>query len=163
MKKYRENLKVETHEKEMDNSPEDVLSLVNETTGESTPVNIKKHGVMVGKEAFYLTYAHLINALKQDMSLSEIKTFAYLLEHYGAGTLFSINKGIKENICKETGLKNVNTVGNVLLALQKKEVPVLYKKDRGTYILNPRYAFKGSSKNRDKELAAIIQLGCKNC
>lgn len=96
-------------------------------------------------------------------TLAEIKVFAYLLENYGTGVFISINKTIKEEICEATGLSNINTIGNVLTNLQTKKMPMLFKKGRGTFILNPRYAFKGSSKTRDKELMAIIKLGCTNC
>ena len=141
----------------------DNTALVDLNTGEEVSPNVKVHKYMAGKEEFYLTYTYLINALMKDMTIAEVKVFSYLLEHYGAGTMFSITKTIKLAICKNTGLSNINTVSNVIGTLQTKNIPMLFKKGRGTYIINPRYAFKGSSKNRDKELQAIIELGCTNC
>ena len=141
----------------------DGFDLINFETGEVGEANVKQHEYMAGKESFYLTYTFLINALQKDMTIAEIKVFAYLLEHYGAGVSISINKTIKEEMCEKTGLSSINTISNVLSTLQTKEIPMLFKKGRGTFILNPRYAFKGSSKTRDKELMAIIKLGCKNC
>jgi hypothetical protein len=142
--------------------PKDSI-MVNLDTGEQVLPEIKVEERIVGKDEFYLTYTFLINALQQDMTIAEVKVFAYLLENYGSGIFISINKTIKEQICKKTGLNNTNTVSNVIYSLQKKKIPMLVKQGRGTFILNPRYAFQGSSKNRDKELKAIINLGCKNC
>lgn len=141
----------------------DNTTIIDNETGEVLDPEIKRHKIMVGKDQFYLTYTYLLNALSKDLSLVEMKVYAYLLEHNNAGAEIGITKKMKESICAATNISHINSISNALKSLQEKELPFLFKSGRGTYILNPRYAYQGSTKNRDKHLKAIIDLGCINC
>ena len=56
---------------------------------------------------------------------------------------------------------SLSAVANGLTEL--KEAGLVYSQNKGMYQINPRYAFKGSTSNRDAALKAIIELGCKDC
>lgn len=120
---------------------------------------VKKHKYITGKETFFLAYSSLINALSQSKDL-KIKVYAYLLQSYNFGVNFQLGKPIKKEIANLYDVSE-SAVSNVLTQLKKEHF--LYSPNRGLYRLNPRYAFKGSSKNRNKELNVIIELGCKDC
>lgn len=159
--------KLKTYHTELTSSKgslENVI-LVDTETGEELDPVIKKHTFMVGKDEFYLVYTHLINALSQELNLSEIKVYSHLLSIAKGPQSIAINKGIKQEICDTTGLKNIRTVDNALKSLQETEIPFLFKTGRALFKLNPRFAYKGydGSKGRDKNLKAIIELGCTNC
>lgn len=83
---------------------------------------------------------------------ADIELLAYLLKNYSDGRVFSITKSMKEELCKVTG-KSVTTYNNCTKVLVDNGF--ILKQGTRAYIINPAYAFKGSSKNRNK---AIIEL-----
>jgi predicted transcriptional regulator len=93
------------------------------------------------------------------MEQSEIRVFSFLLQ-YANGTKFSVNKPIRLEISKQTEL-NERTVYNTIKKLEDKKL--IFKHDTGAFQVNPRYAFKGSSLERNNQLKLIIELGCKEC
>lgn len=133
---------------------------VDEETGEVVEeLNLVKHKYLVSKDKFFLAYSYLIDVLKDCKDL-KIKTYAYLLENYKAGTPFQVGLPIKRVMAERFNC-SVASISNTLTVL--KEEKLVYSPSRGLYMLNPRYAFKGSSKERDKQLKVIIELGCKDC
>jgi|ERR1051325_11231857 hypothetical protein len=143
---------------------------VDPETGEELGSNTKIHKEVYGKEEFYLVYASLLAVFKK-MNGSEINVYAFLLEHYQAGSLIHNNARLKERITKETGVKP-RTIDNVFSSLSSVEKndqgiitkhPLLARIGKGDYELNPRYAFQGKSVDRNKALEAIIQVKCKDC
>ena len=92
--------------------------------------------------------------LENQLSKSDIELFAYLVSHYSDGTLFTINKVLKNEIVKQTGkaLSSYNNSTSILLKLN-----LIYKAQPNTqtYKINPKYAFKGSSSERKKLLIEI--------
>lgn len=127
--------------------------ILNETS------EIKKHKYLAGRETFYLMYSSLINALKSSKDL-KIKVYAYLLENYNFGTEFQLGKPIKKRIAASYDVSE-SAISNVLTELKKDAF--LFSPERGLYRLNSRYAFRGSSKDRNKDLKVLIELGCKDC
>lgn len=67
---------------------------------------------------------------------------------------------LKEEIGNKIGLKP-GTVGNALTGLTSKKL--LYSTSKGLYKLNPRYAFKGNTKERNAMLKAILEMECPDC
>lgn len=116
------------------------------------------------RKDFFLVYASFIGIMIKGLSLAEIKVFAYLLSTYNSGTSIALIKSIKQEIMDNTGLKSLGTISNTISSLTKtKPHPLLHKVANSTYKLNPRYAYKGSVRDRDNELKAIFELGCKDC
>jgi hypothetical protein len=134
-------------------------------TGEvvDSDLNVKKFKYVTGKDQFFLVYAELLSVMIKQMSLPEVKILAWLLKNYNSGTPIGITRRLREIIAEETGLSH-GTVANVLSSLCRKGDPVvLYRDSRGLYYINPRYAFKGSSSERNKAIVTIFELGCKDC
>ena len=133
--------------------------------GELLDETIKSHSYIANsKEEFFLIYSTLIGVF-QKISSAEVRVYAFLLQHYPSGGKIVINHIIRNDMVKATGLSE-GTINNTLMSLttsEKTTYPLLYKLGRGTYQLNPRFAFKGSSKTRNNSLKSIIELGCKHC
>lgn len=143
----------------------EVTNIIDHSTGELLDVKIKKHSYIANsKEEFLLTYTTLIGVF-QKLSTAEIRVYAYLLMCYPGDCKIVINDIIKQDISIKTEL-STGSIANTLkklISTDQKTYPLLYRLGRGTYQLNPRYAFKGSHLNRNKSLKTIIELGCKNC
>lgn len=137
----------------------EVNSIIDRDTGEVFEQTIKKHSYIANsKEDFLLLYSSILGIF-QKMEQSEIRVFSFLLQ-YANGTKFSVNKPIRLEISKQTEL-NERTVYNTIKRLEDKNL--IFKHDTGAYQVNPRYAFKGSSLERNNQLKLMIELGCKEC
>lgn len=135
-------------------------TFVDPETGEVVEkTNVVKHTYMTGKDEFFLAYSYLIDMLKSCKDL-KVKVYAYLLENYKTGVMFQLGNPIK-NIMAERFDCSASSISNTLTIL--KEEKLIYSPSRGLYMLNPRFAFKGSSTQRDKQLKVIFELGCKDC
>lgn len=121
--------------------------------------DIKTVSYIAGRDDFYLMYSYFIDVLMSSKDM-KLKVYAYLLEKYNAGTEFQLGNPIKKIIADKLDT-SVSAVSNTITQLKKDNL--LYSPDRGLYMLNPRYAFKGSSKERNKQLKVIIELGCRDC
>lgn len=119
----------------------------------------KKHTYIAGKDDFYLMYSYFIHVMYASKD-AKIRLYAYLLEQYGSGVKFQIGLPLKREISKKIGVKE-GTISNLLVSL--KEDNLLFSPDRSLYMLNPRYIFKGSSKERNNKLKILIELGCDDC
>lgn len=134
--------------------------VVNVDTGEVIETNVKKHSYIANsKEEFFLLY---VNALPIFIGLSHpAKTiYAYLLKDYTSKTLFEIGSGLRGVMKEQLGIAS-STIANALTELVEHNL--LYSPKRSMYQINPRYAFKGSTSDRNEALKAIIELGCKDC
>ena len=137
----------------------ELSTIIDKDTGLVIEQTIKKHSYIANsKEDFLLLYSSILGIF-QRMEQSEIRVFSYLLQ-YANGTKFSVNKPIRLEISKQTDL-NERTVYNTIKKLEDKNL--IFKYDTGAYQVNPRYAFKGSSLERNNQLKLIIELGCKDC
>lgn len=103
-------------------------------------------------DEFMMIYPDLLPIIMK-MEQSEIRVYGYLLR-YANGVSFSISKSLREQMGKEIDL-NERTIYNTLIVLRDKKL--LFFKD-GLYQLNPRYAFRGSSADRNNALKAIIEI-----
>lgn len=128
-------------------------TIIDGETGEVLNNCIKKIKVVTDTDDFALIYVGFWNALIGNTLIkADIELLAYILKNFSDGRLFSITKVMKEEICKETG-KNITTYNNCTRVLVHNNF--IIKKGTRTYVVNPEYAFKGSSKNRNK---AVIEL-----
>jgi hypothetical protein len=137
----------------------EVVNTMDSESGELLDSEIRKHTYLANtKETFFLGYSSLIGAF-MEMSQAEIRIFGYCMR-YAKGVKFDISKKIRLDIHLSTGL-NERTVLNTLPNLLEKKL--LYKHSDGLYQLNPRYAFEGSSLDRNNHLKILIELGCIDC
>jgi hypothetical protein len=133
--------------------------IVDKETGEILDEQIKRHTYIAeSKEQFYIGYIGMLPIIR-DLSGQATKVYAYLLQFEQPGKPIGIIGGIKDEIRKAIGSASA---GNQVIDRCLKELVeanLLIKGDsRGVYYLNPRYAFKGSTKERDKSLKAMIEL-----
>lgn len=126
---------------------------------------IKHTYIANSKEDFFIVYATLLGVFRK-LGVAEIRIYSYLLEKYPFDTIIVINDYLRKDISKVTGVAT-GTINNCLKTLSSFdddiEHPLIAKIARGAYKLNPRYAFKGSTNNRNKSLKAIIELECPKC
>jgi predicted transcriptional regulator len=137
----------------------EVQTTVDSDSGEILDINIKKHTFLANtKEDFLLLYSSMLSVFN-DMEQSEIRVLGFLLQ-YADGTIFSIGKPLRLEIAKVTTLSE-RTIYNTVKTLVIKQL--IYKHSSGAYQVNPRYAFKGSTHERNNQLKILIELGCKDC
>lgn len=146
---------------EKDVVPENAI-VVDPGTGEEVPVEKIKVHRLVGKEEFYLVFGALVHSLQSEMHINEVKVFAFLVEKYNNAE-FSMSMPLKKEICRRTGIKHPHSVNNALKKLSEKPVPMVVELEPRYYRINPRFVFRGPSSERDRQLQAIIELGCENC
>lgn len=129
--------------------------------GEVLDRNIKQHRYLAEtKEQFFIGYVSMLALFYEELSGPEIKVYAYLLAHYNFDSTIAIVKGIKEEMVKKIG-GSTRTIDNALVTLTAKKL--LYTTTRAIYKLNPRYAFKGSTGERNKLLKVILEMECPTC
>lgn len=130
-------------------------------TGEEIAYNRNDIKIVTNSDDFALIYASFWNTLIENpLSKSDVELLGYLIENYAEGTVFTINKGIKEELAKRTGKSPTSYVNSTQHLLAYK---FMFKVgDSKSYKLNPRYAFKGSTHNRNKAVIEMTNF-CKDC
>ena len=137
-----------------------VTEVYNEDTGALISSNTKRHKYLANsKEEFMLLYVSVL-PIFIGLSSPAKTVYAYLLANYDSETVFEIAGGSRSYISDKLKLGN-SSVANALTEL--KEAGLIHTHIRGMYQINPRYAFKGSTHDRNNALKAIIELGCKDC
>ena len=111
------------------------------------------------KEEFMILYVNVL-PIFIDLSNPAKSAYAYLLSNYDSETIFEIGGGTRSLMAKRIGM-SLSAIANGLTEL--KEANLIASHAKGMYQINPRYAFKGNTGNRNKALKAIIELGCKHC
>ena len=135
-------------------------TIIDGETGEILDVLSNKTTYLANsKEQFYLMYSSMVLIMKKSYDV-RIKLFASLLERYSQGQEFSMSKSLKYVIARETDCKS-RSLDSAFTYLIKNNIivkiaPMLYR-------VNPRHVFQGSSSDRNAELKAIMELGCKDC
>lgn len=137
----------------------EVETIIDSETGEVLDQNIKHHKYLANsKEEFMLIYSSILGIFNK-MEQSEIRVFSFLLQ-YADGTKFAVDKSIRIEIAGVTDLSE-RTVYNTIKVLESKHL--IFKLPSGAYQINPRYAFRGSSSERNQALQAMLELHCKTC
>ena len=136
-----------------------ITRTIDSGTGELLDEDIKEHKYLAETtDDFFLGYSSLLGIF-MGMNQAEIRIFGYCLR-YAKGVKFDISKRLRVSMSNEISL-NERTILNTLPDLLDKRV--LYKHSDGLYQVNPRHAFSGRTKERNKELKVIMELGCKDC
>ena len=135
-------------------------TVINED-GEILEENVKTHTYVTGdKEQFFLGYVSLLSMFYSELGLPEIKVYSYILQNYSTVDEFALIKHLKDKMVIKTGLK-IGTINNSLYRLVEKRL--LYTTSRSVYKINPRFAFKGSSEDRKKQIKLMLELECPDC
>jgi hypothetical protein len=129
-------------------------------TGEIVDVQESYNELYLDNEEFCLVYAGLWNVIdKHNLGKSDVSLLGYLINHYADGTIFCINKAVKESAAKLGGKHPTSYNNSTRRLLDKK---LIFEVGGRAYKLNPKYAFKGSTKDRRK---AIVEMHnyCPDC
>lgn len=122
---------------------------------------VKVHTYLAAtKEKFFIGYVSMLAMMYKEMTGPEIKVYAWLLEKYSSEASIGIVKGVKDVMGQDIGIK-LGTIDNALSGLTKKAM--IYTVSKATYKLNPRYAFQGPTKTRNKVLKAVLEMECPHC
>lgn len=117
------------------------------------------------KEQFCLCYASLLSIFSTGLTHPEIRVYAHLLLNHAFGAGIAMTGAMKADMAQQMikGGKpiTVGTISNTLTGLVSKGL--LFTPAKGLYKLNPRYAFKGSTKERNAMLKVILQMECPDC
>lgn len=136
----------------------EITRTIDGESGEILDENINKNYYLANsKEEFYLMYSSMVLILKESTDV-KMKFFAALLERYGKGQEFSMNKGLKKIIAQETGCKP-RSLDSAFTYLVKERI--IIKISAQLYKVNPRHIFQGSSNERNLHLKAILELSFK--
>jgi len=111
------------------------------------------------KEEFFIMYSSIIGQLER-LTLPQIRVYCFLLENYNIGSPIAITMGLKQYIATKYDI-SPGTISNNLTGLVENKL--MYKVSKGLYKLNPRYAFKGSTRDRNSMLKVILELECPDC
>lgn len=112
------------------------------------------------QEEFFLIYSSLIGIIEEGMSQAESSLYAHLLKNHNVGADIGISKQIRLSIGKKLGL-NERTVLNTLGMLVEKNL--IYTTAKGVYKINPRYAYRGSTAARNRDLKIMLEVECPHC
>jgi hypothetical protein len=140
----------------------EITNTVDSETGEILETNLKNHSYIANsKEDFMLVYTKLLSIFQDsEMTLPEIKVFSYLLQVWNFNQEYEIGRSTYELLGNKFKLKP-ESVRNAVYKLKDRNL--IFSKKYKLFMLNPRYAFKGSSMLRNESLKTIIELGCKDC
>ena len=130
---------------------------IDKETGEilQEDVEINSHKYIAKtKEEFFLTYVYLLDALRNELSMPEVKIYADLLKNYKSDVKFALNKALKQDMADNLNLK-LGTVNNSITNLVKKNL--IFRITEGVFMLNPKYAFRGSSNDRKKQIIMTLE------
>lgn len=137
----------------------EVNTVIDSQTGEVLDTEIKEHKYLANsKEEFFMGYSALIGVFMK-MNQAEIRIFGYCLR-FARGVRFDISKKVRLSMSKDIDI-NERTIHNTLPFLIEKGL--LFMHEDGLYQINPRYAYQGSTSERNAALKTVIELGCKDC
>lgn len=138
----------------------DTQTTIDESTGEIIDQEVIHHKVMTqDREEFYLIYASLIGLLGA-LSSPAVRVLSYVLLNYKPGSQFEIGGATRTIMAEKVKLSSSAIVKGLAELVEEN---VLYSPSRSMYIINPRFAFKGSTSDRSKGIRALIELGCTEC
>ena len=145
--------------RELKTKLKEISTVIDEGTGEVLSVETKTHKYLSGsQEEFFLLYSDIISIMKK-INQAEARIFFFLLEYSHRGKI-DVSRKLRFHMSDEIDLNQL-TISRVLPSLVTKGLLILHKD--GMYQINPRYVYKGSTKERDNSLKNVIEDGCKNC
>lgn len=134
-----------------------VTETIDKETGELLDVSVKKLSILVDDERFMLVYVSFWDVITQsNLSKSDLELFAHLVSQYAKGTLFTITSDIKKIVADKSN-KSLTSYNNSTRKLL--EANFILKEGKQSYIINPVYAYEGSSKNRKRLVLDLIVQG----
>lgn len=126
-------------------SEEDIISI-------ELPIVEKEEEIIVTRE--------LLDILEKGITQAEGSIYAYIIKNSDSRGQVNISKQIRLSMGKTLGL-NERTVLNTLGMLVEKNL--IYTTAKGVYKINPRYAYRGSTSARNRDLKIMLEVECPHC
>lgn len=139
---------------------ENIVFTVDEQGTVIDETTIKHKYLAATKEQFFIGYVSLLSVMAKELTGPEIKVYAWMLNKYSSGTTIGMVKGIKEEMATDIGIK-LGTIDNALSGLVSKFM--IYSTGKAMYKMNPRYAYKGPTADRNKALKYVLEMECPHC
>lgn len=153
-------MKIKTQKAHLKTSHTNTHTVVNED-GEVLQQEVQNIKYLASsQEEFFIIYASTIGIVERGMSEAETKLYAHMLKNYNVGAEIGISKQLRINLGKKLEL-NERTILNTLGMLVDKKL--IYTVSKGIYKINPRYAYKGSTINRNRDLRFVLEVECPDC
>lgn len=138
-----------------------VTNFVDVDSGEvlGTEVETKSEVIVLdNKEAFFMTYLSILGVVDQlDKVCQKVLMYCNMNSEYDENVIHLTKYNI-EKMEKNIGLK-YQTIKNCITKLKKKEF--LFPLGGGSYLINPKYYWKGSSDGRVKCYKYVLELSTK--
>lgn len=135
----------------------EITNTVDFETGEVVDVNVKEHKYIANsREEFMLVYTKLLSIFQEkEMTLPEIRLYSYLLQTWNYDVKYEVGVALYNDLADKFGI-NYKTIRNAFYKLSARGL--VYSPKPKLYMLNPRYAFKGSTMDRNKSLKILLEL-----
>lgn len=132
-------------------------------TGEvmETSIDIKTHKVVVDSRETMAFISSVILGLFDDLDGTELKLITYCAVNaeYNSNTV-NLTKPMCTIISNKLQV-GYQTIKNTISKLKKKKI--LIPLGSGTYRVNPKYTWKGTTDERKKMMKYILEVECPNC
>lgn len=148
MKPYLKNVKTETN------------SFIDTSTGELIERQEKKTNVVVQTREEFVQLYTSIEAKLLELSLSEERVLFYCILHCDRENLIRVSSYDKKQMQDKWSIA-ASTIANALTTL--KRLKILIPLERGTFRINPVYAWKGTSNDRTLMLKRVLEIECPQC
>lgn len=140
-----------------------INNFIDAVTGEilDTQEDVKHHKIAVtNKDMFFMWFAE-VSGIIDNLDRVEMT----LIHWCGTNASYNENmvnltKPACDMITKKHGI-GYGTIKNAVSRLAKKKI--LIPLGSGTYRVNPRYFWKGDTKNRTKTMNFILEVECEDC
>lgn len=121
---------------------------------EEKTINMEKQTIVKDSEEFMIWYENSIEVIS-NMKASEFKLIFYVMFYFSRDLEFYLNNSVYKEIENKTGLKK-RTVLEAIPSLMEKDI--VRRINRGFYMVNPNYFYKGSSKKRINMYSKYLKI-----
>lgn len=127
----------------------------------SEEIEVKKHKLVVDSKESMAFISSYILGLFHDLDGTELKLITYCAVNaeYNSNTV-NLTRPMCGIIEEKLGI-GYQTIKNTITKLKKKNI--LIPMGSGTYRVNPKYSWKGTSDERRKVMQYVLEVECPNC
>jgi hypothetical protein len=137
-----------------------VTESIDSETGEVMDIQIKETKILTkSREEFIQLYVSIESKLS-GLAFAQERLFTYCVLHCDRENIIRISSYDKKVIFEQWGLA-ASTIANSLQALIQAKL--LIRIGRGTYRINPKYVWKGTTDKRKEMLTHVLTIECPHC
>lgn len=126
-------------------------------TGEAKDIIRRDIKILVkDREQFFYLYSHILGIIDGFAAGSELNVLTIImLRHITGAGVFASTKQAREDIAKTCKI-SIASVEKCIKSLSN--VGILIPQQRGVYNIDPNYVWRGTAKDRDKQLTFLIEV-----